>query len=85
MIASLAARHRELGITTPDVEKARELAVALLDKSGGDQSGEDQSGGDHAGGDQSGGDQPVGRVSREALLATFEQAGQMTKAQRGSI
>lgn len=63
MIASLAARHRELGITTPDVEKARELAVALLDKSGEDQ--------------------PVGRVSREALLATFEQAGQMTKAQRG--
>lgn len=34
MITSLAARHRELGITTPDVEKVRELAIALLDQLG---------------------------------------------------
>ena len=68
MITSLAARHRELGITTTDVEKVRELAVALLD----------QSGERHPGCEQTG-----GRVSRDALLAAFEQAGQQTKAQRG--
>ncbi|WP_425859908.1 winged helix DNA-binding domain-containing protein [Arthrobacter sp. TWP1-1] len=35
MIAGMASRHRQLDITTPDVEKARELAIALLEQSGG--------------------------------------------------
>lgn len=35
MISALASRHRELEITTPDVEKVRELAIALLEQSGG--------------------------------------------------
>ena len=35
MISALASRHRELDITTPDVEKVRELAIALLEQSGG--------------------------------------------------
>lgn len=35
MISALASRHRELDITTPDVEKVRELAISLLEQSGG--------------------------------------------------
>ena len=41
MITSLAARHRELGITTPDVEKVRELALGLLEQLGGRATRED--------------------------------------------
>ena len=58
MSRSMATRHRQLEITAPDVEKVRELALALLD-------------------------QPGGRVTRDELLAAWEQAGQATKAQRG--
>ena len=35
MAKGQATRHRQLEITTPDVEKVRELALALLEKSGG--------------------------------------------------
>ncbi|MCQ9164556.1 winged helix DNA-binding domain-containing protein [Arthrobacter sp. STN4] len=35
MMAGQAARHRQLDITTPDVEQVRGLALALLEQSGG--------------------------------------------------
>ncbi|MGO2541950.1 MAG: winged helix DNA-binding domain-containing protein [Specibacter sp.] len=58
MISSLATRHRQLEITTSDLEQVRGLALALLEQSGA-------------------------RVTREALMAVFEQAGQQTRDQRG--
>lgn len=58
MRQSQTARHRQLGITTPDLAQVRDLALALLDRSGG-------------------------RATRAGLFAEFEQAGQITKAQRG--
>ena len=58
MAKGQATRHRQLEITTPDVDQVRGLALALLEQSGG-------------------------KVTRDELLAAFEQAGQSTKAQRG--
>lgn len=58
MAKGQATRHRQLEITTSDVNQVRGLALALLEQSGG-------------------------KVTRDELMASFDQAGQSTKGQRG--
>lgn len=39
MVTGMAGRHRQLGITTPDLERVRDVALALLEPAGGQVSG----------------------------------------------
>lgn len=67
--SSFTARHRQLGITTADLEQVRELTQAHLTRA--------------SSGSASNGRTPPGRASREELFALFAAAGQATANQRG--
>ncbi|WP_420178636.1 winged helix DNA-binding domain-containing protein [Paenarthrobacter sp. TA1.8] len=62
LMNSLAARHRELGITPDDISHCRDIAFKTTEvlKAGG-----------------------APGATREQLFQAFEEAGQLTKAQRG--
>ncbi|WP_113719201.1 winged helix DNA-binding domain-containing protein [Arthrobacter dokdonensis] len=86
MLGSMAGRHRQLGITTPDLNQVRDVALALLEPPGREAGTRSKGGagvtaspGASAGPD--GGS--CGRATREELLGAFEAAGQRTAAQRG--
>ncbi|RAN77602.1 hypothetical protein B5P43_19295 [Bacillus sp. SRB_336] len=91
MLRSMAGRHRQLGITTPDLDTARDVALALLEQPGREaqRAGEERAGEARAGGTASLGTGARadggswGRATREDLLEAFEAAGQRTAAQRG--
>lgn len=83
-VSGLAARHRELGITTPDVEQAREAALALLDQTGGRATREQLFAAFEGSGQRTGAQRGIHLIFMLALEGTLVQGPMNTTAGNGN-